>query len=146
MTYTLTSHRALDPFTSLRRFNQLMDETLGVHTSAHGAPWLPAADIVEAQGELRLRVELPGVAPDQVKLSVENGVLTLSGEKRDVQEPKAERVHVHERRFGSFTRAFSLPKTVDVDRIAATYAHGVLTVVLPKSEKALAREIAVQVG
>jgi HSP20 family protein len=145
MTYTLTTRRPLDPFTSLRRLNQIMDETLGAWTPPSGS-WVPSADIVETPGELQLRAELPGVKPEDAKLSVENGVLTLSGEKRSELETKADRAHVLERSFGQFARAFALPKMVDVDRITASFEHGVLTVTLPKPEKALAREIKVNVN
>ncbi len=81
-----------------------------------------------------------------MKLSLENGVLTLRGEKKQVAEEQAERVHRYERSYGTFERTFSLPTTVDADRIEARYENGLLTVRLPKVEKAKPREIAVQVG
>ena len=150
MTYTVATRRSLDPFTGLRRINQLLDESVNVWNAANGSPiasWVPAADITEHQGALTLVAELPGVKPEDVKVSVENGVLTLAGEKKgEPVDTSNGRVHVLERSYGQFTRTFVLPKTVDVERITANFSHGLLTVTLPKAEKAMAREITVNVN
>ena len=134
---------------NLRRFSQLLDESFttpnGDHRVSAGS-WTLAADIIEEQGALTLVADLPGVNPQDVKLSVENGVLTLSGVKQSGAAQSEGRAHVLERSFGEFARTFVLPKTVDVERINAAYANGVLTVTLPKAEKAMAREIKVNVA
>ncbi|HVX88073.1 MAG TPA: Hsp20/alpha crystallin family protein [Gemmatimonadales bacterium] len=108
------------------------------------AAWMPAVDVFETRDGLRIIAELPGVAPDQVKVSVEQGILTLRGEKQQHSEEQTEAVHRYERSYGAFQRSFQLPSSVDADRIDAKMEHGVLTISLPKAEKAKAKEIAVK--
>jgi HSP20 family protein len=90
--------------------------------------------------------EVPGVRPEDVKLSIENNLLTIRGEKKQQAEEKSERVHRYERSYGVFERTFSLPTTVDPERIAASYTNGILTVTIPKAERARPREIPVKVS
>jgi HSP20 family protein len=135
------------------RTNRLMDEVLtrfpwtdllgtnGESTST----WIPPVDIFESNDELRLVAELPGVKPEDVKLSVNDSTLTIRGEKSQVAEQKSGTVHRYERSYGSFERSFQLPRTVDADRTRAAYEHGVLTISIPKAEQAKAREIKVDV-
>ena len=130
----------------MRRLNALLDEALtgwpvgnGVSTSA----WLPSVDVFEDKESLKIVAELPGLKPEDVKITLENSTLTLRGEKKQVAEEKTERVHRYERSYGSFERSFSLPNTVDAEKVAAAFENGVLTVTLPKAEKAKPREIAV---
>jgi len=130
----------------VRRLNALLDEAFtgwpvgnGVATSA----WLPSVDVFEDKESLKIVAELPGLKPEDVKITLENGTLTLRGEKKQVAEEKTERVHRYERSYGSFERSFALPKTVDADKVSATFENGVLSVTLPKAEKAKPREIAV---
>lgn len=108
--------------------------------------FMPACDILEDKERLRLVLELPGVRPEDVKISLENNVLTIRGEKRQASEENGERAHRFERTWGSFERSFTLPSLVDVERIQATVEHGVLTLEIPKSEKAKPREIPVRIG
>lgn len=110
------------------------------------AAWIPAVDVFETKDGLRVIAELPGVDPDHVKVSVEQGILTLRGEKRQQAEEQTESVHRYERSYGVFQRSFQLPNSVDAERIDAKLEHGVLTISLPKAEKAKAKEIAVKVG
>ena len=95
---------------------------------------------------VKIVAELPGVQAEDVKISLENNLLTIRGEKRQQAEENNERVHRYERTYGSFERAFALPTTVDPEKIAANYANGVLTVSIPKAERARPREIPVKVG
>ena len=92
------------------------------------------------------QLELPGVKPEDVKISLENNVLAIKGSKQQVAEERTERVHRYGRTYGTFERSFTLPATVDASNITATYEHGVLTVTLPKVEKAKPRQIEVQVA
>ena len=138
-----------DPYSSLRRLGSLLDEAFssrqyGTEGSALTSSWLPACDIFEDKDAVRIVAEIPGVNPDDVKLSVENNMLTIRGEKRQAEEKESERVHRYERSYGRFERTFALPATVDTDRIEAHYGDGLLTVVLPKSERARPREIPVR--
>jgi HSP20 family protein len=135
------------PATETRRLNQFLDEAFAGWPFATGSvpsAWQPSTDIFEDANGIHLIMELPGVAPEQVKLTLENQVLTVRGEKKQVASEQTTTVHRYERSYGSFERTFSLPNTVDSDRVQATFEHGVLTVLLPKAEKAKAREI--QVG
>jgi len=104
----------------------------------------PVTDILEDDKSVTISVELPGVRPGDVKLSLQNEVLTLSAEKRQESTEKNGRGYRLERSFGKFERRFNLPGTIDTDRIEATQKDGVLRVVLPKSERAVGREIEVQ--
>ena len=108
--------------------------------------WVPPVDIFEEDHAIRITAEIPGVRPEDVKLTVENNVLTIQGSKQQVAEERADRVHRYERTYGAFERSFTLPTTVDANSIKASYENGVLTVTLPKVEKAKRRQIEVQVA
>ena len=144
-----TNRRAVEPaqdlFSGLSRLNRIMDEALGSWNSGSVASaWLPACDVIEDKDHLKIALELPGVRPEDVKVSVENNVLTIRGEKRQESEDKGQRWHRYERSYGAFERTFTLPSTVDADHVQATANDGVLTLVLPKSERAKPREIPVK--
>src|SRR5947208_14786335 len=137
--------------TRARPLASLFDEALrtwdwGFHNGGRLTTWTPPVDISESANDLRLQAELPGLKPEDVKLSVEANVLTISGTKQQESEENSERVYRYERTYGSFTRTFTLPTSIDAAGIKATYEHGVLTVVLPKVEKAKPRQIPVQVS
>lgn len=147
--FTLTD-RPLWLDRDLGHIDRLLNEVSGAFGRPPGdatdvATWVPAVDVFESKDELRIVAELPGVRPEEVKLSVENGMLVIRGEKKLVAEESAEAVHRYERSYGAFLRSFRIPGTVDAEQIQARYEHGVLTVTLPKAEKAKPREIAVQV-
>jgi HSP20 family protein len=107
--------------------------------------WTPVVDIFEELEQVRIVAEIPGVKPDAVKILVEGNVLTIQGTKEQIAEEKAEKVHRYERTYGAFERSFTLPTTVDPEHIKASYEVGVLTVILPKIEKAKPREIKLEV-
>ena len=108
-------------------------------------PWTPAVDIFETENELVLKADLPEVDMKDIDISVENGTLTLKGERKFEQEEKGKGYHRIERSYGSFARYFSLPDTVEADKVSADYKAGVLTVTLPKKEIAKPRTVKVQV-
>jgi len=110
------------------------------------AEWVPPVDILEQADGIRIMAELPGVNPSDVKISVEDNILTIQGAKQQVAEEKTERVHRYERTYGAFERSFTPPPTVDASNIKATYDNGVLTVTLPKVEKAKPQQIQVEVA
>jgi HSP20 family protein len=140
---------ALDVSNVGNRISRLFDEALsnldGQNRDSASASWVPAVDILEQADAIRITAELPGVKPEDVKISLENNVLTIHGTKEQVAEERTERVHRYERTYGAFERSFMLPATVDASNIKATYEHGVLTVTLPKVEQAKPRQIEVQV-
>ena len=109
----------------------------------------PEADVVETKDEIRVAVDAPGLAPDQIEISLENNVLTISGERRPewtAEEGSRLTWHLAERRYGKFSRSFVLPRDVDQERIAARFDNGVLSITIPKSERARRRRIEVQGG
>ena len=107
--------------------------------------WTPAVDIAEHDDEYLVKVELPGVNKDEVKLTLENNILTIRGEKKQEKETKKENYHRVERSYGSFQRSFTLPAAVKADKIDASYKDGILTVSLPKAEEAISKQIEVKV-
>src|SRR6266702_8863903 len=107
--------------------------------------WLPLVDIFEEPDAIRLVAEVPGVRPEDVKISVEDNLLTIRGMKEQVAENKAEKVHRYERTYGAFERSFTLAASIDPNKIKATYALGVLTITLPKAETAKPHLIKVEV-
>jgi HSP20 family protein len=150
--YLPTMRRRNDGLQNLRRLSSALDDAFGNWPQGQGlegsitSAWVPACDIFEDKDGIKIVMEVPGVRPDDVKLQIENNMLTIRGEKRQVAEEKADRVHRYERSYGSFERTFSLPSTVDGDRIEADISDGVLTVMLPKAEKARPRQIEVKTG
>ena len=126
--------------------NRIFDVLGSLNGDAAEASWVPPVDISEDAEGIRITAEVPGVKPEDVKISLENNVLTIHGSKQQVTEERTERVHRYERTYGTFERSFTLPATVDAGSIKASYEHGVLTVTLPKAEKAKPRQIEVQVA
>ena len=111
----------------------------------NGASWLPAVNVEETGDELVLTAEVPGMSAEDIDIELENNVLTIRGEKKYAREENEEekRHHLWERRYGSFQRSFTLPRTVRGETIAAEYQNGILTVRMPKSAEAKSRKIPV---
>lgn len=132
------------------RIQQMVNETLGgldwQYRDSAAASWVPAVDVFEEAENIRITAEIPGVRPENIAISLEGNLLTISGTKQQEAEEKTERVHRYERVYGAFERTFTLPASVEPKDIKARYDHGVLTVTLPKSEKAKPRQIEVEVG
>ena len=107
--------------------------------------WNPRTDVNETDREIIIDVEVPGLKKTDVKVEVKNNTLTISGERK--QEEKTEKPEYSriERHYGRFERTFGLPETVQTDNIAAAYKEGVLTITLPKTQKAIPKEITVDV-
>ena len=150
----VTRRTPRDPWAELfynleRRMGRIFNEPLMAYDWPTGevatTAWTPAVDIFEEPEHVRIVAEIPGVKPDAVKILVEGNVLTIQGIKEQFAEEKAEKIHRYERTYGAFERSFTLPTTVDPQNIKATYEVGVLTVILPKVEKAKPREIKLEV-
>jgi len=143
-----------DPFGELRNiqedFNRVFNSTLPRLFSGEdgilGGSWSPGVDIYEDQNAITLEADLPGMKAGDFNLSIENYRLTLSGERKFEKENKGDNWRRVERSFGSFTRTFSLPSTVNVDAVNAEFKDGVLRVTLPKREEVKARQIQVSVA
>jgi HSP20 family protein len=102
----------------------------------------PETDVVETEREIRVVTEMPGLRRENIEIDVENNVLTIRGEKREERaEGEGGKFHLAERRYGTFARSFVLPRDVDADGIGADFRDGVLTVTIPKSERARRRRI-----
>src|SRR6202050_2052623 len=106
-------------------------------------PWAPAVDIVETENELVLKADVPGVELKDVDVQLENGTLTVKGERKFENEEKGKGFHRMERSYGSFVRYFAVPDSVYAERVKADYQAGVLTITLPKKEVAKPKAIKV---
>ena len=109
-------------------------------------PWSPAVDIFETENDLVLKADVPQMEMKDIDLQLENGTLTLKGERRFEQEQNGRGYHRIERGYGSFVRAFTLPDSVDADKVKAEYKGGVLTVTLSKKEVAKPKTIRVEIN
>ena len=109
-------------------------------------PWTPAVDIMETENELVLKADLPDVDMKDIHIEIEQGTLTVKGERKFEHTDKKGGYHRIERSYGEFLRCFSVPDTVDADNVKAEYVNGVLTVSLPKKEAAKPRTIKVAVN
>lgn len=107
--------------------------------------WLPAVDLIEKDDEFVAKVELPGVSKDDVKITMQDNILTVRGEKKEEKETRQSNYHHLERSYGSFQRSFTLPNAVKADKVEAQYIDGILTITLPKSEEAKRKQIEVRV-
>ncbi len=143
-----------DPF---REFAQLQEQLNRAFSSAYSrqsdeglmasGAWMPPVDIYQnGEHELVLKAEIPDMRREDIDITVDNGTLTIRGEKRFDTEVKEEQFHRIERRYGTFSRSFSLPPTVDPGKVAAEYKNGVLTVKLPLRDEAKPRQIKVDVA
>jgi HSP20 family protein len=137
------------PFESLRNEIDRLFDNFGFATrptrsvfdfdlSQPAAGWAiaPAVDVAETNGDFEITAELPGLDAKDLDVTIANGALTIKGEKKESREEQKKDYYLSERRYGSFVRSFALPESIDTDRIAASFAKGVLTLKLPKSAKA----------
>jgi len=146
--------RLWDPMKELsnmqHRLNRALEDTFGTPLYRGEQPgpgtWAPAVDIFETDAEIVVRAEVPGVARDQVHVEVDDGVLSLRGERKFEREVKEENYHRVERAYGAFHRSFTLPDTVDPEKVRAELRDGVLDVRLGKRDQAKPRQIQVKVN
>jgi len=108
--------------------------------------WTPSVDISETEGEYQIKAEIPDVRKEDVKVTLEDGVLTIQGERKQEKEEKGKKFHRIERSYGSFVRSFSLPDVIEEEKVKAEFKDGVLNLHLPKSEKAKPKAIEVKVA
>ena len=139
-----------DPFRELRSLQDEMNRLFmtnlprefGQEEMASGG-WTPSVDIFESENEIVLEAELPGMKREDFEVSIENNVITLKGERHFEKKEEGDNYHRVERSYGSFTRSFSLPRTVSAEATKADFKNGILRVSLPKKEEAKARKIEV---
>ena len=138
-----------DAMTSQREFDRLFKEAF---TPFFGEgelstrTWAPPVDIYETADSIVLKAELPGVDPKDVEVKVEDNSLFLKGERRFEKEVKNENYHRVERSYGSFARSFSLPNSIEAEKVKAEYKDGLLTLTLPKREEAKPKTIKIDVS
>ncbi len=143
-----------DPFRELEEMSTRLNRYLGQPVAKPGggdggmslADWTPAIDVQETDAEFLVKIDLPDVKKEDVKVEVVDGVLSVSGERKQEREEKGKRFHRIERAYGRFERRLSLPVDVDKDKIAANFKDGVLQVHLPKSPTARPQSVSVQVS
>jgi len=145
-----------DPYfglTSLQdRVNQLFNqafgsfEGFGLDYPLTSANFVPPVDIFEDQENITLVAEIPGVKPEDLNVTLENNLLTISGERKFKTEEKEENFHRLERRYGKFTRSFTLPTMVDADKVIATFENGIMNITLPKRAEFKPKQITIGVN
>jgi HSP20 family protein len=145
-----------DPFQELQSWGERMSRLIGSERAparrgneeeslAYGT-WMPPVDIVEGKDKIQLKVELPGFKENQVNLTVEDGLLTIRGERKFNRESNEENYHRIERSYGTFVRSFTLPNSVEQNRIQATFSDGILNVDMPKREETKPKQIQIKAG
>ena len=129
-----------------RFFNEFFGEKLPANRSEEtSSAWIPRVDISETDDEIIVHADAPGMTKDDIKITLSENVLTVSGEKKIERDENKENFHRVERVFGSFSRSFYIPTNVDASAISASYQEGVLMVNLPKKEEAKPKEIPIAV-
>ncbi len=146
----LTRFERFDPFADLTAMRNQFDRLMArfypeVEEEALTTDWAPTADVMETRDAIVIRAELPGLSEKDVKVEMENGVLTLRGERKLEKETTDKGYRHIERTYGKFIRAFTLPPNVDLNKIAATFNNGLLEVEIPKKEEAKPKAINVEV-
>jgi HSP20 family protein len=131
----LTRHNRFEPFFRFPVFQEEMQ----------GSTWTPAVDVLEEKDHILVKVEAPGLDEKDLKVTFEDGLLTVTGE-RQFERREDRNYHRIERAYGSFTRTFSLPRSVDAAQIVAEYHNGVLEISIPKKEEARPKQIAINVN
>jgi HSP20 family protein len=129
-----------------RLFSQMLQDVWGNAPSEEVSTrrWSPAVDIRETSDALILTAEVPGLAKDDLSITVENNVLTIAGERKFEKETQEESYHRMERSYGAFSRSFTLPANVRGDKVDAGFENGLLTVKLPKAEESKPRKITIK--
>jgi HSP20 family protein len=146
-----------DPFRELEEMNDRLNRVFGRRSLARtaepgtkdalvGFDWAPSVDISETNEEFQIKAELPEVKKEDVKVSIEDGVLRISGERKQEKEQQGKKWHRVERTYGSFMRTFTLPTNVDDSKVQADYKDGVLTLRLPKSATAKPKSVDVKIS
>lgn len=137
-----------NPFAALEHLpeSRLFTDTLSrwLDETTAGRPWTPPVDILETENEIILKADVPEVEMKDIHIELENGTLTLKGQRNFETDQKEKGYHRIERSYGSFARYFTVPDTIDPEKVAADYKNGVLTVTLPKKEVAKPRTVKIE--
>lgn len=144
----LTKYRPFNEFDQLAKSLALFDEPFSriFGEGQNAKPWTPPVDIHETDHELVLKADVPDVKPEDIEVNFENGTLTLKGKREFEKKEEGKGYHRIERNYGTFVRAFSLPETIDPEKLTAGYKDGVLTISIGKKEIAKPRAVKVNVS
>jgi HSP20 family protein len=134
-----------NPMSDLRFFEPFFGRFNFLDEQMNSGTWAPAVDVAEETDKILVRVEVPGMKQEDLKVNYEDGLLSVSGE-RQFERNESRNYHRIERTYGSFVRTFSLPRSVDAGKIAANYRDGILEIEIPKLEEAKPKQIAINVG
>ena len=133
----ISSIRRIDPVTEMQRMSEMFDRLFG--SNAYGARAIASAneytiplDVVEKEDKIVIRASVPGISPDDLDISIENNVLTITGESKHEEESENDKVYVRECSYGSFKRSIRLPENLDIDHVDAEFSNGFVSVSLPK--------------
>lgn len=143
-----------EPFRELEEMSNRLNRFFGrppattdaAHVPLSSPDWAPSVDISETDRDYVIKAEIPEVKKEDVRVTLEDGVLTIQGERKQEKEDKGKRYHRIERSYGSFVRSFELPSTIDEDRVKADFKEGMLTLTLPKSEKAKPKALDIKIS
>jgi HSP20 family protein len=144
---TLIPWRPWGELDSLRReMDRIWDQFSGARpTEWLKSEWAPSVDVSETEDTVVVKAEAPGIDPEEMDITLSEGILTLKGEKKREREEKEENYHLVERAYGSFSRSVRLPAVVQEDKVKANYKDGVITIILPKTEQAKEKSIKIEV-
>jgi HSP20 family protein len=154
-TGAVPAHRYIDPFSAMRaEMDRVFESFLGrgsgrfpaLARAEESGAVVPSIDVRETETELVIEAELPGLDEKDVSVTLNNGVLTLKGEKKSEREEKKDDYHLTERSYGSFQRSFQVADTIDADKVKANFEKGVLKVMLPKRPEAVKAEKRIPIG
>ncbi len=129
-----------------REVDRLLSDIFNRDTFRLGGEWAPVVDMSETKDEMIVRAEVPGMAKEDITVTLQDNVLTMRGEKKEEKRELDATFHRIERSYGSFVRSFALPTLVQVEKVVAAYKDGVLTVSLPKAEEVKPKEISISVN
>ncbi len=129
-----------------REMDRFLNDLFGRGVVRFSERWMPNVDVTETKDEVVVRAEVPGMNKEDISITLQDGVLTLRGEKKQETTEKEASIHRVERNYGSFVRSFTLPTLVQADKVKAGYKDGVLTITLPKAEEAMPKEITISVN
>jgi HSP20 family protein len=138
---TLIKHNRPDSDLLGRRFSDILDDFFTDAVSTRQSRFIPSIDVAESDKQFEIEVQIPGMKKEDINVNLENGILTISGERSFKNEKEDKKYHKVETRYGSFTRSLQLPESINPESVKATYNDGILSITVDKSEKKSSKKI-----
>ncbi len=138
---TLIKHNRPDSDILGRRFSDILDDFFTDAVSTRQSRFIPSVDVAESEKHFEIEFQIPGMKKEDINVNLENGILTVSGERAFKNEEKDKKYHRVETRYGSFTRSLQLPDSIDPESVKAAYNDGILSITVDKSEKKRSKQI-----